>query len=156
MKHLPSSFHRPALILFFTALAAGIWYLIAQPEDEIWEITVPAVFADNPFTFTRGWFIRIHNSILDEIISGVLILSGLAVMFSRVPEEDEMIERLRLESFQWAVLTSYILLFIAVWTMYGLGFLWVLIINIFVVMVLFIIRFERTRSKLRKETVDEK
>jgi len=156
MKHLPASFHRPALIVFIISLIAGLWYLILWPVYDFFEITVPAIYVDNPFTDTEGWFMLIKDNILDEIIAILLIISGLTVMFSRVPEEDEMIERLRLEAFQWAVLVSYLLLMITVLTFYGLGFLWILIINVFLVMILFIFRFEYMRYKLRKASDNEK
>ncbi len=156
MKLLSARYHKPALAVFCLSLVAGMFFLIFWPEYDLLNLKVPALYTDELLQPEGKWLVWVRNNVLDEIISLVLIVSGLIVMFSAVEEEDEFMERLRLESFRWAVLISYIILMIAIAGFYGLGFLWVMVINIFAVLILFVCRFECLRYRLKKHTEHEK
>lgn len=69
------------------------------------------------------------------------IAGGLMLAFTRQSDEDEYIAKLRLDAFQWAVLCNYGLLFLAFVFVYGLDFLYVVQLNLFTVLALFLLRF---------------
>lgn len=76
-----------------------------------------------------------------EITLTGLILGLLFIAFARQKHEDEFINRIRLESLQWAVIINYALLLIATWVVYGLSYLDVMLWNMLTVLILFVIRF---------------
>lgn len=77
----------------------------------------------------------------DEVALTGMIIGLLLIAFSREKEEDEFINKIRLESLQWAILVNYILLIIATWAVYGFNFIDVMIYNMLTVLLIFIIRF---------------
>ena len=82
-----------------------------------------------------------NDDLLLTFIGILLIVAGIFIGFSRNKEDDEFIEQLRYESL---ILSLYInsgivlLCLILVW---GLPFLWVMMINIFSILYVFIICF---------------
>lgn len=87
------------------------------------------------------WFDKYPGQFTDEIIAACLIIGMLLVAFSREKNEDEYINKIRLESLQISVLINYILLFFCIIFIYDWEFLWVMTYNMFTVLLIFIIRF---------------
>lgn len=83
------------------------------------------------------------------LTSGILI-GLLMICFSKEKNEDEYISFLRLQCWQWAVLTSYGILFVANWLIYGEVFLGFMTYNMLTVLVVFIIKFNYSLYCLRK------
>lgn len=111
----------------------------------------------------KGTFIFVQryswadDSMWDEIILSFVIIGLLLISFSKEKHEDEYISLLRLKSWQWSVLISYGVLFIATWTIYGGMFLAFMIYNMLTVLLVFIIKFNFSLYRLRKEGItDEK
>jgi hypothetical protein len=77
----------------------------------------------------------------DELALTGMIIGLLMIAFSRQKEEDEFINKIRLESLQWAILVNYILLIIATWAVYGFDYIDVMIYNMLTVLLIFNIRF---------------
>lgn len=77
----------------------------------------------------------------DEIIALGLIAGLILIAFSREKVEDEMISQLRLEALQWSVYANYLILAVAIVTIYDVAFLNVMIYNMFTVLLVFIARF---------------
>ena len=82
-----------------------------------------------------------QNNILNEILGISTIIGGLIVAFSREPDEDELILRIRLECLVWAIYWNYGILLIAFLFVYDFSFYWVMIFNMFTPLLLFVIRF---------------
>jgi hypothetical protein len=82
-----------------------------------------------------------HVNFTDEIALVGIITSLLMIAFSREKQEDEFINRIRLESLQWAVLVNYGLLIIAAFVVYGWSFIDVMMYNMLTVLIIFIVRF---------------
>lgn len=80
-------------------------------------------------------------SATDEIAAIGVIIGLLLVAFSREKVEDEMISQLRLEAMQWSVYANYVILIIAILTVYDGAFLEVMVYNMFTVLLVFIARF---------------
>ncbi|GAB4028494.1 hypothetical protein [Spirosoma gilvum] len=89
---------------------------------------------------STGHFVDIQN--LTDELAGVGVIVGLMfIAFSREKTEDEMISQLRLEALQWSVYVNYLILAIAILTVYDNAFFNVMIYNMFTVLLVFIIRF---------------
>lgn len=108
-------------------------------------IGIYVIITDNQFDFLTFQFggNKAPNKInlTNTILGCLFIIGGLIVAFSKEKIEDEFIVKIRLRSFQWAVLFNYILLFIAFVFVFGLDFLIVMIFNMFTTLILFILRF---------------
>jgi hypothetical protein len=96
------------------------------------------------------------NVNLSGTIIGILfILSAVMVAFAKENHEDEFIGKLRLESLLWATYINYAILLFCFLFFYGVGFMYVMIFNMFTILVLFIIRFNyviyRTSKSLQHE-----
>ncbi|MFD2937264.1 hypothetical protein [Spirosoma flavum] len=81
------------------------------------------------------------QNLTDEIAAIGVIAGLLLIAFSKEKTEDEMISQLRLEALQWSVYANYIILVIAILTVYDTAFFNVMIYNMFTVLLVFIIRF---------------
>lgn len=93
---------------------------------------------------------------LSGTIIGVLfILGAVMVAFAKEKQEDEFISKIRLESLLWATYINYAILFFCFLFFYGVGFMYVMIFNMFTILVLFILRFNyviyRTSKSLQYE-----
>ena len=91
-----------------------------------------------------------ENNILNEVLGVLVIISSLLVAFSKEKSDDEYISKIRLESLVWAVYVNYGILLISFIFIFDLSFLWVMIFNMFTVLLFFIIRFNWQISKLKK------
>lgn len=87
----------------------------------------------------------------DETASIGLILGLLFLGFSKQKVEDEMIERLRLQSLQLSLYVNYMLLIFAIIVFYDFQFLHVLLYNMFTILIVFNFRFFWL---LRKSSLD--
>jgi hypothetical protein len=94
----------------------------------------------------------VNNNILNEIVGVLIILSSIFVAFSKEKEEDEYILKIRLESLVWAVYVNYGILLISLLFIYDFSFLYVMIFNMFTVIIFFIIRFYWQLNKLKNES----
>ena len=86
-------------------------------------------------------FFQGKQDITDEIAAIGIIIGLLFIAFSREKVEDEMIGQLRLEALQWSVYANYIILIIAIITVYDMAFFNVMVYNMFTVLLVFIARF---------------
>lgn len=89
----------------------------------------------------NGWFSWIEDSITDEILFILLIVSGLVYAFSKEKTEDEMVSKIRLDSLVWATYFNYIVILLCYMFVYGFAFLNVMMIALFSHLLFFIIRF---------------
>ncbi|MCX6218149.1 hypothetical protein [Spirosoma sp.] len=96
------------------------------------------------FTITSGHSVTHlmdNQDLTDEVAAIGVIIGLMLIAFSREKVEDEMIGQLRLEALQWSVYANYIVLAIAILTVYDEAFFNVMIYNMFTVLLVFIIRF---------------
>jgi hypothetical protein len=77
----------------------------------------------------------------DEIALTFVIIGLLFIAFSKEKMEDEYINIVRLESWQWSIIINYLAMIICVWLLYGDRFNYYLCNNLITVLLLFIIRF---------------
>ena len=139
---LPNRCKLPGWLLLATGTVLGGVYLAT-------EYTFP--FLDLP-DWVPSSFIRGTDNMTDELAALLVIAGGLLVAFSREKEEDEYVNRLRLESFMWSVLITYIAIGLGFIFTYGSSFLYAMFVMPFLLLFIFIIRFHVIlwRSKRQK------
>ncbi len=92
----------------------------------------------------------ISNNILNEILGVLAIISGLMIAFSKERVEDELISKIRLQSLVWATYWNYGILVLAFLFVFDLSFFWVMIFNMYTVLIFFIIKFNWSLVNLNK------
>ncbi|MFC1733389.1 hypothetical protein ACFL6I_24075 [candidate division KSB1 bacterium] len=156
----PNSFKKIGWILLVISILLILWNIFFGDISILKNVTIFAIYDSGIPIFgqTEGnqFFKLIQDDFQFEIISIFFITGGLLVSFSKLKNEDEFISKLRLESLVWATYVHFILLFIMILTVYGLIFLNILLINMFTILVLFIIRFHFVLYKAKKGLIYEK
>lgn len=125
-------------------LSTLVWFylqLAGQEELPFLETSVFSIAGSYFLTDNTAFFTVIKANITTTLIGSLFLIGGLGVAFSKEKIEDEFIAKLRLESFQWSFLINYILLFLAFVLIYGFDFFYVMIYNMFTMLILFIFRF---------------
>lgn len=146
---LPNRFKKIGWFLFIPGIILGILYLIYEPQPTFLNANVFAI-AESLFEFS---FIK--NNIYDEITALLLIIGPIFIAFSREKSEDEYISKIRLESLVWATYVNYSIVILAILFIYNFGFIWVLISNMFTILFFFIIRFNWTLYRSKKQLRNE-
>jgi hypothetical protein len=118
------------------------------------DFNVPSVFIDNMFGDDK-FFGKQNNNLLDEIIGVLLIISLLFIAFSKEKIEDEFISKIRLESLVWAVYVNYIILIFSFVMFYDFAFMYVMIFNMYTILLFFIIRYYWQIGGMKKIMADE-
>lgn len=109
-------------------------------------------FLHGKFNEDFNIFSRHANNLLNEILGILIIFGALLVAFSKEKIEDEFISKIRLESLVWGVYLNYAILLIAIIFIYDLAFIWVMIFNMFTILLFFIMRFHWQIYKLRNSS----
>jgi|TARA_B110000495_G_C23001414_1_gene591050 hypothetical protein len=150
VKYLfPNKYKKIGLFILIPLAIIGLLTLILDYEPDFLTLNVPAIFINELFG-DNYLFGIIKNNILNEILGILIIISSLLVAFSKEKSEDEFISKIRLESLVWAVYVNYAVLLISLLLIYNLSFLWVMVFNMFTVLLFFIIRFNWQIFKLKK------
>lgn len=82
-----------------------------------------------------------NDNLSDEFALSGLILSLMFISLAREKQEDEYVNNIRLESFQLAFIFHYVLLLFGIFTIYGLGFLGIMVMSMPVLLLLFLLIF---------------
>ncbi|MVM31943.1 hypothetical protein GO755_17975 [Spirosoma sp. HMF4905] len=138
----PHRFRFIGWIIFIPSAILGLAAMYY--ELDIISLIKELLFNAKPPTGTltlEGFFSAGSQNMTDEIAGVGTIVGLLFIAFSREKVEDEMIGQLRLEALQWSVYANYIILAIAILTLYDNAFFNVMVYNMFTVLVVFIIRF---------------
>lgn len=145
---LPSKYKVYGWIIFLSFVALHVLANIIYPQIG----TKIAFHGFHPPGFWEG----LSDSDLTLVGAGVL-LGLMMICFSREKNEDEYISYLRLRSWQLSVLISYGILFVTNLLVYGGWFLSFMIYNLLTVLIVFIVTFNLSLHKLKRERLaDEK
>lgn len=136
----PSKYKRIGWFILIPTLLFGLFTIIFEYEPKFLDVKVFSFFSYNLFK-EDIFFGMLNNNILDEILGILMVISSVLVAFSKEVNEDEYISKIRLESLVWAVYLNYAILLLAILFVYSLSFLWVMIFNMFTILIFFIIRF---------------
>lgn len=159
---LPSKFKKAGWWIFGITLALIVVYFAFESKcsysiNDIRQLFGMERLSSHDIAFLSSSF-GPNDDLLLTFIGVLLIVAGIFIGFSRNKEDDEFIEQLRYESL---ILSLYInsgvvlLCLIFVW---GLPFLWVMTINIFSILYVFIfcfyLRLYLNKRSLRHEKQD--
>lgn len=147
----PYRFKKASGFLFWITLLLLFSYVMfdSYGNFEI-KTKVFAVVGDTGLLGGNAWFSWVENSIVDEILFIVLIISGLIYAFSKEKIEDEMVSKIRLDSLVWATYFNYISILLCYMFLYGFAFLNVMMIALFSHLLFFIVRFRWVMYKQNK------
>jgi len=135
-----NSFKKPGWFLFSVGILLGILHLFFNIEPEIFDISVFAII-DEKLMGETHYLSFVQNNVFAELASVLAIVGGILVAFSKEKYEDEFISKIRLESLVWATYLNYGILVLAFLFVYEMAFLWVLVFNMFTVLLFFMLRF---------------
>ncbi len=139
---LSNKFKKPGWILFILGIVLGVIHAFNDFESDLFTVNVISLFHDDIiFSENDGIVSIIEDSIVDELLSLMIIIGGLMVGFSKEKIEDEFISKIRLSSLKWAILINYGILLFATLFFYHTNFMSVMIYNMFTPLIIFIVRF---------------
>jgi hypothetical protein len=152
---LPNKFKTPGWIMLIPTTLFGLYIIFSDFEFDFLNARVFAFFSDEILgdSVTMGF---IHTNLTYTITGIIFIISAFFVAFSREKTEDEFIARIRLESLLWATYINYGILLFCFLFFYDFGFFYVMIFNMFTVLVIFIIRFQYLLHRAKKSLSHEK
>ena len=87
----------------------------------------------------------------DELVVIGLAVSLLLASFSREKDEDECIAHLRMQAWTMAVVSNYLILIVVTLCIYGMSYLNFIAVNMFTVLILFLVVFHWKLWRFRKE-----
>jgi len=149
-----SNFKKIGWFLFVTGIILGLIYFIYQSEPTFLNVNVLTIAEQSLFSKT-SFFSITKTNLFDEIIGLFLIIGSIFIAFSKEKSEDEFISKIRLESLVWATYINYAILTLTIIFVYDLVFFWVLVFNMFTILIFFIIRFNWVLYKSKNQLQNE-
>ncbi len=150
----PSKYKRVGWLIFIPAVLLSIASIVFSIEPAIFKITMPVFVVEHVLADTE--FFTLHTTnVWHSLLWCLVIIGGLLVAFSKEKLEDEYISKLRLESLVWAIYINYAVLILSIVFVYEIAFLYVIALNMFTVLLFFILRFELRLIGLKKENYNE-
>ena len=105
-------------------------------------VNVFSIFSYEWFGSEQTGFGWIENGLGDEIFTLLIIVSGLINSFSKEKIEDELISRIRLESLSLSLFISFGLIIISTFLVFNINYMYVLVFNLFLIILLFNLIFK--------------
>lgn len=142
-------------------LVGVLWTSIsvfAEYEPDFLDWTVPALVGDKMNiggSGSSGNNFLITNNVADEIGGLATLVGAMLLLLAREKTEDEMINKVRLESLLWAAIVNGIANILALLFIYGIPYFHVMIVNVVFFYLLFIARFHWALGQLKNTTDDQ-
>ncbi|WP_448518163.1 hypothetical protein [Rhodoflexus sp.] len=147
---LPNRYKIIGWVLLIPFFVLAVLKLIF-PDEMQWDFMTYRQ-GDNIFFDSGNWLFDLrYNNFTDELISLGLLLGLSLVAFARTRTEDEWTTHLRLEAMLWSVLLNTIFVALTIIFVYSSSFLTVMMINLFSILMIFIVRFEYLLWKERRQ-----
>ena len=123
-------------LVFYLTSIIGLYLLLTDRIFDLFTLNVYSLFSESfsDLTYGGGW---IENGLGDEIFTTIIIISGLINSFCKEKIEDELISKIRLESLTMSLFISYGLVIISTFLIYNLSYMYVLVFNLFIILILF-------------------
>lgn len=146
---LPHQFKKTGWLLLIPSALFGMFILIFDFEFSFLDAKAFTIynhgFIDPPTIF------GLINVNYTPTISGFIFLVGaILVAFSKEKHEDEFIANIRLASLVWATYVNYAILAFCFLFFYNFQFGYVMLFNMFTILIFFILRFYYSIYKTRK------
>ena len=143
-------FKYPSSWVFYLTIPVALYFLFTDQFDNIMKIQVFSIFPSDILVSTtetenilenRG-FIWIENGFLDEILTLIIIVSGILSSFSKEKVEDEMISSIRMKSLVLSLYINYGLLVLSNLFIYGMAYFYAMVIHLFTILLFFNLIFK--------------
>lgn len=123
-------------LVFYLTSIIGLYFLVTGIIFDLFTLNVYSLFSESfsDLTYGGGW---IENGLGDEIFTTIIIISGLINSFCKEKIEDELISKIRLESLTMSLFISYGLVILSTFLIYNLSYMYVLVFNLFITLLLF-------------------
>ena len=131
------------------------FYAFDQFGNFEYKAKVFAIIGNDGFLGNNDIFDWVENSIVDEVLATIVIVSGVVFAFAKEKHEDEMVQSIRLHSLAWATIANYGILLFCYLFVYGLPFLNVLMGAMFSQLIIFIILFRYKMYRFYTTQQDE-
>jgi len=146
---MPRSFRFVGITFFSLGLIIGMIRFYFGIKPEVLEIEVFAFCS----SYLQTMFMQFISNNMIEELTGVFLISGLfMIAFSRERKEGAKMNAIRLKSFFISAYLNFLFLIISLFVTYGLAFVYMLMLNMGVSLLIYIIAFRillfRSRSKL--------
>lgn len=128
-------------------------YYLFYAEYELMPCRIFSIVSFDIFSPVQ-WFKPIETDGMRQIAIVTFMVSLLLIAFSREKEEDEYIEFLRSQSMRWSILTSSVITIIATLFVYNMAYLYFVFINIYLILILFIIKYRIKLHHFKKSAND--
>lgn len=151
----PYVYKKMGWFIFIPSIILGICLTADLFSFDFLDITVFSIAELSFMENNTNYFSFVENNISDEIASSFLIIGALLIAFSKERYEDEFISKIRLESLVWATYINYAILILSIVFVYEFAFFWVLVFNMFTLLIFFIIRFNWLIYKSKNQIQDE-
>ena len=143
MSYLFSNkFKKTSGVVFYLSILVGFFLLLTERIQDLFVVNVFSIFSYEWFGSERTGFGWIENGLGDEIFTLLIIVSGLINSFSKEKIEDELISRIRLERLSLSLFISYGLIIIATFLVFNINYMYVLVFNLFLIILLFNLIFK--------------
>ena len=144
----PNSYRRIGQILAIPlALLCGYYLFFA--DGDLLPCRMFSVLSFELFSSVE-WFTMVETDAMRQISIVLFTISLLFIAFSREKEEDEYMEYLRSRSMRWAMLISGIVTIVVTLLVYNLAYLYFVFINLYLILILFILKYRIDLHRLRK------
>lgn len=137
----------PTILMYFFIDFKNSNFLVQGPE--FLTFNVPHFFED-----TQLLTYKLEN-LYNGLIGMMILISSLMIAFSKEKEEDEFIQKIRLDSLVWATYFNAFVLFLSLIFLYDWQFFWVMTFNMFTILWFFTIRFNFKIYLLKKTLTNE-
>lgn len=136
--------------IFYLSLPVALYAFLTSKWDNILVVKVYNLFSYEKIITTENteniigtpgltW---IENGLLNEIFIAIIIISGIINSFSKEKMEDELIGKLRTESLTLSLYINYAAILLANFLIYELTFIYVLVFNLFTILLFFNLLFK--------------
>lgn len=153
----PHKFKWISGVLFvLSLLVLVLYFMFAEDEDSPLYLPVKVfAFVDSGFLTKSVFFGWTTNSITDEILMLVVLVSGIIYAFSKEKHEDEMVLAIRLHCLAWSTIANYSIILLCYSFIFGFGFLNILMVAMFSQLLIFIILFRYKMYRFNNTRQDE-
>ena len=143
MRYLFSNkFKKTSGVVFYLSILIGLFLFLTDRIQDIFVVNVFSIFSYEWFGSEPKGFGWIENGLGDEVFTLLIIVSGIVNSFSNEKIEDELISRIRLESLSLSLFISFGLIIISTFLVYNINYMYVLVLNLFLIILLFNLIFK--------------
>jgi hypothetical protein len=137
--------------IFYLSILIGVYLLFTDRFEDWFRIKVfsilsyDSIFSNiNHESFAFKW---IENGFLDEILTLIIVISGIIHSFSKEEIEDELISKIRMDSLVLSLYINYGVLLFLNFFVYELSYFYVMVFHLFDILILFNLIFKYKINK---------